>query len=583
MVMKIIIPLFIFLLSNLLFGQIPTSGLVAYYPFNGNSNDSSGNGYHGIVSNGVTFDTSPFGSSVHFYDRTTYVSINQGSLNFNGWSALTISAWIKMQNYTTYGTVFDQGRMNMDHDGIILNVGGSWGYWIPGVFAVTLEDSAPEYVVPHTFAENVDPMPSLEVWYHVVGTYDGEHLRYYVNGVLDGEKAVSSEHRGNRIWSDPNAQSRIGMSANHPDWYDMHLSGLIDEVIIYNRALTDSEIQSLYREFPWHIGPQIISVKDTPNDQGGKVGLVWESTYLDKNATKLPFYSIWRSTDKTPAEMHKILFLSVITPQFSGMAFRTTTVDGKEYTWEWIANQPSHKFAMYSYTATTLFDSMSTTNGLHYFLVSAHTDDPNVFYDSNIDSGYSVDNLSPSPPKNVEGRIVGNDVVIGWNSNREPDLSHFEIYRSFESNFNPDTMTAFAIITDSTYREPILKPFLNCYYSLLAVDIHGNRSEMSNKVAIIVTGLREKFEVPKIYSLSQNYPNPFNPSTTIRYALPSSAKVKLAIYDLLGREIATLVNEEQSAGWKEVKWNAINFASGMYFYTLTAGNFVEIKRMMLIK
>ncbi len=89
--------------------------------------------------------------------------------------------------------------------------------------------------------------------------------------------------------------------------------------------------------------------------------------------------------------------------------------------------------------------------------------------------------------------------------------------------------------------------------------------------------------IPDKFSLGQNYPNPFNPSTTIRYALPASSQVKLVVFDLLGREIATLVNEEQSSGWKEVIWNAGNISSGIYFYKLTAGTFVEMKKMSLMK
>lgn len=97
--------------------------------------------------------------------------------------------------------------------------------------------------------------------------------------------------------------------------------------------------------------------------------------------------------------------------------------------------------------------------------------------------------------------------------------------------------------------------------------------------------------LPDCFQLSQNYPNPFNPSTTIRYALPSSANVKLAIYDLLGREIATLVNEKQSVGWKEVEWNArqkdggqaSKVSTGVYFYKLVAGNFVDVKKMLIVK
>ncbi|MFA6455416.1 MAG: SBBP repeat-containing protein [Bacteroidota bacterium] len=104
------------------------------------------------------------------------------------------------------------------------------------------------------------------------------------------------------------------------------------------------------------------------------------------------------------------------------------------------------------------------------------------------------------------------------------------------------------------------------------------------KLKQIPTSVNNKIsEVPSSFALKQNYPNPFNPSTTIRYAIPTFANVKLVIYDLLGREIATLVNEEQSAGWKEVRWNASNFASGMYFYQLRSEGFNQTKKLMLMK
>jgi len=99
----------------------------------------------------------------------------------------------------------------------------------------------------------------------------------------------------------------------------------------------------------------------------------------------------------------------------------------------------------------------------------------------------------------------------------------------------------------------------------------------------MVNGVQNNIVIPEGFSLQQNYPNPFNPSTTIRYSLPSSSRVKLVVYDLLGREIAILVDEEQSAGWKETEWNSKDVSSGIYFYKLTAGTFVDTKTMSLIK
>ena len=98
-----------------------------------------------------------------------------------------------------------------------------------------------------------------------------------------------------------------------------------------------------------------------------------------------------------------------------------------------------------------------------------------------------------------------------------------------------------------------------------------------------VAAVKKLNEVPVRYELMQNYPNPFNSSTKIRYSLPSSANVKLTVYDLLGREIAVLVNEEQSHGWKEVQWNASQCASGLYLIRMQCGSFVDTKKILLMK
>ena len=85
------------------------------------------------------------------------------------------------------------------------------------------------------------------------------------------------------------------------------------------------------------------------------------------------------------------------------------------------------------------------------------------------------------------------------------------------------------------------------------------------------------------YKLLQNYPNPFNPSTTIRYSIPTTSLISLKVYDILGRELATLVNEEKPAGTYKLTWNAANIPSGIYFYKLQAGNYIQTKKMILMK
>lgn len=101
----------------------------------------------------------------------------------------------------------------------------------------------------------------------------------------------------------------------------------------------------------------------------------------------------------------------------------------------------------------------------------------------------------------------------------------------------------------------------------------------------IITGvdLRHDPVVPKSYSLDQNYPNPFNPSTVIEYSLPTSVPVQLRIYNMLGQVVKTLVNERQIPGKYTIRFDATQFATGVYFYSLQAGEFRQVKKMLLLK
>ena len=90
-------------------------------------------------------------------------------------------------------------------------------------------------------------------------------------------------------------------------------------------------------------------------------------------------------------------------------------------------------------------------------------------------------------------------------------------------------------------------------------------------------------EIPENFSLLQNYPNPFNPVTMLKFQIPRNGFVKLTVFDMLGKEIETLVNEDLHAGTYEYEWNGINMPSGVYFYKLTAGNFTETRKMIMIK
>jgi hypothetical protein len=184
--------------------------------------------------------------------------------------------------------------------------------------------------------------------------------------------------------------------------------------------------------------------------------------------------------------------------------------------------------------------------------------------------------------------VVGNEVVVGGRFTSAGGVSAIRVAR-----FNTQTNTWSTLGTGSSNG---VSGGLDPYVSALAVSgsnvfVGGTFTEAggvsANYVARWNSGTSRVEQLsptaPKTFLLEQNYPNPFNPSTTIRYQLPVASEVKLEVYDVLGKKIATLVNERQSAGSYQVVWNASGLSSGTYFYRLQAGTFVETKKMIMVK
>ncbi len=151
------------------------------------------------------------------------------------------------------------------------------------------------------------------------------------------------------------------------------------------------------------------------------------------------------------------------------------------------------------------------------------------------------------------------------------------------------------------YGNPTVSPYADPYdfdrknYSWLRDSLNANYSApaglVSNDGKVVgsvrwsyTTGVKSTDGfVPGIFSLEQNYPNPFNPSTTINYQVPVNGLVTLKVFNVVGQEVATLVNEVQQASGYQASFDASKLSSGIYFYTLRAGNFVQTKKMMLLK
>jgi hypothetical protein len=143
-----------------------------------------------------------------------------------------------------------------------------------------------------------------------------------------------------------------------------------------------------------------------------------------------------------------------------------------------------------------------------------------------------------------------------------------------------------AIVPSGNERDNVQNISLQGYAGILTdcSVCHGYNPADPGPHGMVVSAMTNPLKSsPHTYALQQNYPNPFNPATKIEYSIPKTCRVTLNIYDLLGRKIITLVNEEKSAGTYQIKFDDSNLASGMYLYRLQAGSFNETKRLMLLK
>ena len=201
---------------------------------------------------------------------------------------------------------------------------------------------------------------------------------------------------------------------------------------------------------------------------------------------------------------------------------------------------------------------------------------------------YSVqagDTVLPVELANFTANVNKNNVALAWTTSTETNNQGFEIERKLVGS-EDWTKVGNLIAGKGTTTTPTEYSYNdrpntgNYNYRLKQIDFNGTISyhALSNEV---IVGL------PTVYSISQNYPNPFNPSTKIDFELPYDSKVSILLYDISGREVGKLVNEQLTAGYHNVQFNGSNLASGMYFYRISANggsqNFISTKKMVLIK
>jgi hypothetical protein len=216
--------------------------------------DASGRRNHASWVGASAYEESPAGKAARFASYRTYILCPSKDLNTDGWPAASVSLWVLFRGYTTYGRVLSRGQVTGDQYGGFphIAVGGRSGArWTGGGFFVLTDKDAIVGATPDAFAKGVQPFPALGVWYHVAGTFDGKVARVYVNGKPDG--ISERKARSTPLWDTPDTQLVIGTvsCASRINWPDQFFNGLVDDLMIWKRALSEREIGDLYRNSPF--------------------------------------------------------------------------------------------------------------------------------------------------------------------------------------------------------------------------------------------------------------------------------------------------------------------------------------------
>ena len=191
-----------------------------------------------------------------------------------------------------------------------------------------------------------------------------------------------------------------------------------------------------------------------------------------------------------------------------------------------------------------------------------------------VSNTISTDFIVPVELVSFSSSVYGNNIQLSWQTASEINNQGFEIYRNGNKiDFVDGKGTTTEKQDYSFVDKDLISGIYN--YRLKQLDFDGTHR--------VVGELSVYLTLPEQFSLEQNYPNPFNPSTTINFSIPASGFVTLKVFNVLGSEVATLVNEQKEPGSYQVEFDSNNYSAGIYFYNLQAGNFIETRKMILLK
>ena len=321
--------------------------------------------------------------------------------------------------------------------------------------------------------------------------------------------------------------------------------------------------------------PHIVSIVDVPNDEGRHVRIQWVRSGQDEAGTEhtITGYAIYRYDG----------MLEGASPRPGIPAGATTREKGAAIEdWDYLLTVPARGDSIYQTVVETTCDITVHGPCSNAFFVSAMTEDPLVFFDSEPDTGSSLDNLPPGPPLALEIGFEAGGAQLSWKVPDAPDVVGYRVYRGAGPDFAVGVESRVGETVDPNWDDADGTPLH--FYKVTGVDDAGNEGEPAAfSPATTSSGM------PRVFWLGQNLPNPFNPTTTIPYVVgPGGGHVTLRVYDVMGRLVATLVDETQPAGPKAIQWTGRDHrgspvASGTYFYRLTGPGFEKTRKMTLIQ
>lgn len=459
----------------------------------------------------------------------TCVSIPNSSL-LNPTIALTLECWLYTGNTSTQG-ILAKGVTNYPYR-IVKSTGNT--------FRVFLNGTAPG-------TGNYGGVIPTNKWTHLSFTYNSatSTYAYYMNGIQTqtGTQAITMATN-----SDP---VTIGGGPSI-----VSLDGIVDEVRICDYAKTpDQVLKGMFTSIDQSNEPNTSNINVTFNFEGT---LADYTDYVPKGSFAgtgiIRFTQVYNNTAEFPAPNNRYdagNFANGYKVKYSGLPFGTspTTITDSIYCSQSLTISDINVFAGINHvyandisislknpagtTTRVLYPGGGTNNGMHMITI----------FDDQADSSIGNTILAPFSP-----RVKPNNTLAVFNS--QNSMGWWKL-----------------IITD-------------IFPSLDNGTLIGWGIQFNNQV---LTGVGNELSSPNTYELAQNYPNPFNPATTINYSIAKESFVNIKVFDILGREVMVLVNEPMKAGKYSVTMNAGNLASGVYFYRIEAGNFVDVKKMTLLK